>query len=265
MKKIINTKEVEDYIMDQLNDSDRESFKKKLMEDRRLRESLGETQLMIEGIKRSASKSTKEEKLAKLKAHSLEIFLKNKSISDTGLAKEIPIRKRPKYLLRLAVACTFLIMLLATIAIIYTPKPMDNQSIFTTYYEPFDAPISNMRGEEQQIDLKVQAWTAYENEQYDEAVAMLEELIQDNTRKDLDQLKFYMGISYISTNSMDEAIGVLNEIANSNSILKTDAKWYLALAFLKTENTDQAKLLLKDLEEKNEYSIQAKRILKKLK
>jgi len=102
----------------------------------------------------------------------------------------------------------------------------------------------------------------YEKEDYFGAVKMYEKLVAanpDNIKNNL----FY-AISLMATNQPKKAIDILSKITTSEEF-HFDINWYLALAYLKSKDLQNAQVYFQIIaKDDNYYQVQAKAILEKL-
>jgi predicted Zn-dependent protease len=75
----------------------------------------------------------------------------------------------------------------------------------------------------------------------------------------------FLAVSYLNTDKPEKAIDLLSKYVPEGSRYDEDIQWYLALAYLKTEQKGTAKLLLEGLRDKKGfYKDQSALILSKL-
>ncbi|MCB0669277.1 MAG: tetratricopeptide repeat protein [Saprospiraceae bacterium] len=109
------------------------------------------------------------------------------------------------------------------------------------------------------IDLQ-QALQAYSGENYTLAIDLFLKYLSTQP-EDLGG-RFFLAISQMATGRFGDAIGNLRELATISGSYQKAANWYLALAYLRMGETDQAKITLNELvEPKNSYSDKAQEIL----
>jgi tetratricopeptide (TPR) repeat protein len=88
-----------------------------------------------------------------------------------------------------------------------------------------------------------QATTAFNNQQFAEAVKDLQVVFEKN-RNDA-MITFYYGVSLIETGDMQKAGKMLEQVYEGNSVFKYDAAYFMAIRFLKEHKyTDCRKWLL---------------------
>ena len=98
------------------------------------------------------------------------------------------------------------------------------------------------------------AFTQYELGNYRDALASFEKIPSVDRN---DYVDFYIGMSYLNLEQYAKARDFLHKVAESESKLKAEAHWYLAMISLKTKNKEQALQWLEILV--NQYDYQKER------
>ncbi len=127
----------------------------------------------------------------------------------------------------------------------YTINNQDQtKELYAQYYEPF--PVEDVsRGEDDNALQDVMK--SYSNGDYSIVISKLEEL-PNTIKKDL--IHLYLGNSYLNTNQEEKAIGQFESI-QKNSQYYENARWYLALTYLKWGNPKKIKPILQEIIEYN--------------
>lgn len=160
-----------------------------------------------------------------------------------------------------AAACIFGILTFISWRLFITPKPLDEQAIYASYFHPLTHPDGTVRGVNKQSD-ETAAIQAYEKEDYFGAVKYYEKLQKNDSTNIKNNL--FLGISYLATNQAQKAIDILNKI-NTPSDFQFDIQWYLGLAYLKNKNKTQAQIIFIQLsKEESYYKNQSAKIADKL-
>lgn len=160
-----------------------------------------------------------------------------------------------------AAACIIGLLCFISFRLFLNNQPVNEQEIYASYFKPLTHPDGNVRGENNLSDEKL-AVESYEKEDYFEAVNYYQQLVKEHPRNVKNNL-FY-GISLLATNQPKKAIEVLNKITTSEEY-HYDIHWYLALAYIKNKELDNAQKTLKALvDEENYYQKKAKEISAKL-
>ena len=141
---------------------------------------------------------------------------------------------------------------------------LDNEAVFEKYYTPYDVTVTYRSGNTAIDRLLLNALESYEEKDYENALILFEE-VMESRKKDM-AVNLYSGISYIEEEKYQKATRSFNNIISDNDNLFIEqAKWYLAMCYLKTEKTDKAQNVLKEIiKEDSYYKKQAFRVLKDL-
>lgn len=130
-------------------------------------------------------------------------------------------------------------------------------------YESFEA-LSLERGNSEIDSLFLIANGLYNEEQYEAAIPVLEKLLEE---EDFDRKAYaylHLGIAQLKSGSEETAINSLQKL-DSESSFYLQAQWNLALAYLKQENTEEAKKVLQILKtESRTYQKRAQELLETL-
>ena len=142
---------------------------------------------------------------------------------------------------------------------------LDNNAIFEKYYTPYDVTITYRSGNTEVDRLLLNALERYEEKDYEQALILFEEVLE--TRENDLAVSLYSGISYMEEEKYQKATKSFNSIISDNDNLFIEqAKWYLAMCYLKTEKTDKAQNVLNEIiKEESYYKDQAAKVLKDIK
>ncbi len=142
---------------------------------------------------------------------------------------------------------------------------LDNNAVFEKYYAPYDVTVTYRSGNTEVDRLWLNALECYEEKDFEHALILFEEVLV--TRENDLAVSLYSGISYIEEEKYQKATKSFNNIISHNDNLFIEqAKWYLAMCYLKTENTVKAKNVLNEIiKEESYYRAQAAKVLKDIK
>lgn len=168
-------------------------------------------------------------------------------------------RKRTYWL----VAASISVLGIVSVAFFYLIKPAaDTQELYAQY---FAIPADNLsvRGEDASQALLNEAMQYYNAQEYHEASLRFEAWLQQYP--DSAPVLFYSGISHMAEDNMSQAIVQLQKIS-SDSIdtgqYRSPASWYLALAYLKSNQQKAAGDILEKLAEgSTTYAAKAKNLI----
>jgi len=106
------------------------------------------------------------------------------------------------------------------------------------------------------------AATAFNKKDYLEASRLLALASKNNPQRE--DIRFFLGISYLETGQVQQAISVLTPLKSVNSSYNDDATWYIALAYLEQIQLDKCRNLLQQILESSSHYEHALKLLSKL-
>jgi cytochrome c-type biogenesis protein CcmH/NrfG len=120
----------------------------------------------------------------------------------------------------------------------------DTEKVFANFYEPYPVSFSTRAGDTDEQLLEI--GKLYENQQYEAAIPKLAALLKE--RPEDGQLHLALGISYLEIDDLEAAQNVFQNIRAEGIQLYNDlAVWYLALALIKADELDKARMWLQVL------------------
>lgn len=158
-------------------------------------------------------------------------------------------------------AAALLVILLAVAAVVYFSRPATTETLFASYFSPYQNIITTKSSG--QIQVK-RAMLYYDLKAYDSAAMMLEKAVGDPLAES-EEVLFYLGNALLASGKTLEAVVPFQKVISIDGLFADHARWYLALAYLKMENHDEAIKQLETLSEANSsYSGKARRLLRKI-
>ena len=153
-------------------------------------------------------------------------------------------KNRPGFYLRIAAALIpFMI-----VGLYFILTTSNTNQLYDTYYEKYGVyEFGSERGENEVNEQEKQAFQAYRNGAYEEAIPLLQSLIASDKNPGY---QFYLGLCYQELEQYKRAIEVLSEV-DRNSKYHDLSEWYEALAYLKIGDKKIPKLMLEGLAEKD--------------
>ncbi len=184
-------------------------------------------------------------------------------------AKEKHHRKRRGVVLlqfrKIAIAAS-IVLLVSIISLNLLVSKNNGEQIFETYFQPITHVDLTTRSDDSP-NLGVtenEAKMAYERGDYKEAVGRYKKLLNQYPNNSKHAL--FLGISYLSIGNQQKAINLLSRIENVDAKYKHDIEWYLALAYLKNNEKNAAKIILEKLvQEDGFYKKSSEALLKEFK
>jgi len=248
---------IEKFLDGRMSEAERKEFENKLKLDQRLSEMMTDMNLLVEGIKMSAAQSSKEEKTDRLKFFNEINEIEKNAFDSTAEVKIIPLYRKPWIL---SAAASVLLLAALTFYFMREQTPL-NEKLYTAYFEPFDSPGSGITRGKNEVTLKTQAYEAYDNGNYKVAAQLFEQIV--NEREDA-IAQLCLGNAYLAQNDLSKAEKIFTEMLTRQSELITQAKWYLALTYLKGNKMERAKATLWEISKSSTYGEKARKLLKEL-
>ncbi len=182
---------------------------------------------------------------------------------DEAKVKRIPstFSKRRFYY---AAASTALLLAAGGVMQHLQQPDLDSFAAFEKYYTPYEVSVTYRSGNLEIDRVLINALEHYEEQDYEEALVLFEEVLE--YRQNDMAATLYSGISYMEEERYQKAAKSFNSIIeNNDNLFIEQAKWYLAMCYLKTEKTDKAKIVLNEIiKEESYYKSEAKKLLKDL-
>ena len=251
-KNFYNDDEIERYLFGIMDAQERRSFEERLREDEVLATELELHQDTVEGIRLDGSHSLKEQLQA------VEAGLSGQDTPPPEHKKEAPQRRLIAWL---AIAASLLMVLLLGYLVLPGPSPKE---MYVAYYQPYPNLInpSQRSAEVQEEGVLEQALRAYDDQQYDRALALFER----GKAQSRIEYTFYHAASYLGAHQPSAAIPLLERVTEyPNNLFYRPALWYLALAHLDTDAASAAVPYLKELSTtEGDYTREAREMLDKL-
>ena len=256
---------IEKYLTKRMNDQEIRKIENRLHKDRPFRLLKEEMEMLISGIKKGAARTTREEKLVKLKDTLSDETDDEKSIeNNTPKIRRLPFAQRT-FIRRFAYVATFLLLIGAISFVIIKNEMQSGESIYMAYLDNRESGYEPLRGGAPDHTIRARAYTAYENKSYQGAIPYFKEILSEN-ENDLDATLF-LGISQMFAGDTHSAMPLLQKLATHPDYMYTEVpKYYLSLLYIKEEKYEQATPLLEDVIRGNEESLakKSRKILRKI-
>lgn len=237
---------IQGYIEGNLVPSEEAEIKYRLKEDSALQQMLAEYEGLALGIRFSHM----QDKLQQLRS------------LEAGLPPaEERIFSLRAYWMPLATAAVVLVSLSIWLFLSENAS-LSHEQLYTAYFEPFDSPGSGLtRSTEDEMTLKAKAYRAYDARNYEEASKLFVAVLKE---KDDAIVHLCLGNTWLALDKPDEAEKVFQHILESHGDLVTQAKWYLAMTFLRQGKIERTKATLWEISNSSTYGKDARELLKQL-
>ena len=198
-----------------------------------------------------------------ISAESLLDRIDRKIDQQTG-SKKPAIRRNLPFLL--SIAATLSLLLYAGLGFLAGDTSAKTAELFQVYHSPLPVAIPDkgikrdLMAEEIQ-DFLSEAFRQYENGSYDAANELFHRVERDGTSSA--EVLFYHGLSLLAAGRTELAIQKLSPLSEqlADPAYSENLNWYLALAYVKTENFQQAEPLLESLINSRFYQHKAANLL----
>lgn len=273
---------IERYLYDDLTQEELEEFNDLLRQDTEFNKLFYEMDHLLDGIRRSARKTTVEEKLTNLEKSLPATDSESKKSKDkpviplfgynskVGKTVMVTFSTMVNNRYRTAIAAAFTLLIVATVILFNINSNGSPAAIFADHFVPFENQGShNVRGNNEKSENTDQmmireALVKYDNGDYMGAVEIFDRIEVNESNKY--QVWLYGGNAYLHEGQVEKAKLMFESIIDEDAGYVIQAKWYLSLCHIKNGEIEKAKPLLEDIknEEKSSKSKEAGNILSRL-
>ena len=236
-------KQIEAFLTGQMSDVEKTDFEKQIEENPILKKEVEIYQeidiAFDEGDWSTIPYKPDHKKLKEYEAqlktsHSIELSQKINEVEHIYFNKEKSTKAR--FYLRYGWAA-LLIMSLGVVIYLFLLNSSDTTSDLYASYKHWDnLPSLTKRSEDNDLS---KAQKLFLQGDYQNALNIFR--VYQSQSKNNYQVLFYIGAIQLELDQNESAIATFTEIANGNSLDSDKARWYLALAFLKTDDIIKAK------------------------
>ncbi|SEQ33151.1 tetratricopeptide repeat protein [Neolewinella agarilytica] len=151
-----------------------------------------------------------------------------------------------------AIAAAILLLIAAGSWWLTHQPAMDYEALYAEAFTPYANELDSrtMGGEDSpaSLDEKLAAASlAYDRRDYAAAATAFADYLASAPAAAPASARLYYGISLLGANKAGEAIPVFDELANNNASYRDTARWYQALALLRSQQPDAARQILTDI------------------
>lgn len=254
------TEIIDKYLSGELKGQELNDFNEKLNSDSQLRLELN--------LEKELNVAIEDEKVIGFREQVTDVraSMKEEKEKDENLSRVISFKKidRQWYLLAASVALLFGL----TIYFVFLfDQTYTNEELYAQYFKPYPSDISIRTTDQVNQDTVLLGFMEYEKSNFDEAINYFNSVLENDSSNI--PVCFYLGISYMETGAFLKAENCFrNIIENKFNIFSEEAKWYLALTWLKTDEKKQQQkihqLLVEIISEKGDRAEDASDLLKEL-
>ncbi|MCG8701408.1 MAG: hypothetical protein MI922_25375 [Bacteroidales bacterium] len=247
---------IERYLDNRLSAEELTEFEQRKIDDKKFNELVTEMNTLVQGIRFSEREKLRKE-LADLEAGLPEV--ETEVEAKTEKSKVIFLKRR---VFQMAVAASIVIAF--GLFYVLRPTALSGDDIFNEFYKPYPNIIHGVeRSVIPELTLEQKAYYNYEAGNYQEAIALFDEFLQENSNDNY--ARFYKAVSYMGLGDYVQTIPQLEVLIAEDIELINQAQWYLGLALVKTEQNEKATEVLTKLSQStSSYASKAQQVLYKL-
>lgn len=235
---------IEHYLDGSLFDNERLAFEERVRSEEELRALVEDMRLMREGILHASRK---------------EVLRSLRDLETTLPHIEAPVV--PLWRNTWLQVAASLVLVLVAVYLLW-PRTQEPAQLFAENFEPYPNIIMpTVRGVvENDSTVKAQAFRAYDQQEYAQAIQLFEKLsVQDEA------VLLYLGNSYLASGQPEKALVLFEKVLNNYDVFDEQAEWYVAVSYLKLEEREKARVALqKVVARESSYKSKAQLILEKL-
>lgn len=224
-----NEEQIDAYLMGKLSETDRQQFEAVLKEDAALATAVAERKELVGLIEHIGDQKLQE----RLKKVAEEYHAQQQKV--------VPLKRtRLSWIAAVAAGVALLIA-----AYLLVPRNASPQELYASYYETY--PLQGVARSEQldSSTLFQQVRQYYPSGQYEQVLPLLDTIYQQTEDSRWLVMK---ANALMQVENYQEAVTTLLPLAENNDLLYEDqARWYLALAYLQTDQITKAKAQLSQL------------------
>jgi tetratricopeptide (TPR) repeat protein len=241
---------IERYLKKELSEFENTAFQQRLLSDRDFKVHYDEVRTSISGIQYSARKAVLEE-------------LKKFDSTLPGISGRKGSGRTISPIVYFGIAASILILVVSTVLIYRFSNEVNPEQLYQSYYTIYPNIVDpTQRNDTTSANVISPGFRQYDLGNYEEAVSEFNESLKEG---DNEFVLFYLAISYLELNRLNEAIEHFHNYIQNYSSLKSQAQWYLALSYIKNEQLANARIPLQLIaEDDSSYSEKASNLLNQL-
>ena len=231
---------IEKYIQNKLSAEEKRSFDKLVMQDAEFKEDV-----------------KWHENLKRVTEHKDDADFKT-LISEIESKQVVKSKNFTKW-----IAAASIVLVVGVSYFFFSNDNTNSNKLFTDYFEPYRNVIQPIERGNSLQDEKTLAFIAYEKGDYKKAITLFSKLYKST---DESYYLFYQANALLKLEKAKEAVPLLLEHLKTKDTLTPKSRWYLALAYLKLNKKEKAKISLKKVISDGKYKTkEARELLKKIK
>lgn len=157
------------------------------------------------------------------------------------------VKSKPTNIIRIAIILAAAVSIISSAFLFFSSqKKYSAQSLYVEYFSKYPSDLATIeRSSSTKTTTLQEAIIAYQQENFTKADRLLSEVYDAEKN---DQISFYKAICQLEMGNTQSAISTLAQLSKKENYKYEDGvRWYLALAYLKSENTEKAKVHLQKI------------------
>ena len=250
MSKERFVKQITEYLNGELEGDALQNFENEMSVDAEFRQLVEEDRLIREGVQLMVLEKTKRE------LQELEKELSG-SQSRKKTTNVISLRRWMGW------TAAAVVLIALGWWVLFDKDQVTHEDLYAAYFEPEPNLFHPEQRGGEELALIDRAFQAYDYENHEQAIRLFEDLLKE--RYDA-SVQFYLGVSYLADENPDKALKALNDFLKNSQDMQNEAKWFMALAHLKSGEIDKTREQLEVITKtKNSKTSQAVALMKQLK
>lgn len=234
---------IEDYLDDALNEAERAAFEADVQADPALARALEQVRETRQRLARQWAQENKETELRKTLAE-----LGQQHFNGKGSGRRVALG--PWWMAAAAALAAL---------VVWAVWPSGENALYDRYRQFPEAAFTERSNGPQTLS---EAERLFNEKNYVAALPILNAHLEQ--RPDELEVRFFAGLCQLETGQLPAAEATFRQILSSANALSQDARWYLALVFLKGNKTMECKETLNGIQPGEAYYGEAQQLLKKL-
>lgn len=234
-EELYDIETIEKYLEGKLEKTELEAFEKELTINAELAE-------QVEIYKSAIDELSNEGLRAHLKDIHNDLFIEPKN--------------KQRWLYYIVIAAS--VLLLITFGYLFTNRTLSNETLFTTYFDPYPNLITTRNNDTSPFG---KAMESYSHHKYEKAIQAFKEVSKN--KQTFEDLIFYKGISYLALSLPNEAIPLFEQLEDLEQY-KEQITWYMAMTYLQLDEIENTRKRLLQIEEGSFKYAEAQELLEQL-
>jgi len=222
---------IEQYLLGKLDKDQQVQFEKEMLADPELAKEVELQRAIYQSFQKSSEMELRDK---------LDISRQRWEIKQKHAGRVVSFF-RNKYLVAASVALLIMAGGALITWLLSSKSTFSGEALFAENYHRPDPPNYSVRDFETD-SVAGFAFREYQHRDFVGAIKHFTEALQDDPSRS--EVQFYLGITYLESDENELAIQAFKQVIDDKSIYLEEARWYLALCYLKIEDMENTRQLL---------------------